>query len=82
MEFDQIFTVMVSDFDKMYDWIYSHYFFIMNHSEHFLNQYRWAVRVSPAVANRIVDAARGVLNKFLPDIYIYTDHLKGSQSGK
>ncbi|CAH1772483.1 unnamed protein product [Owenia fusiformis] len=42
----------------------------------------WAVRVSPATSNRLVDSARGVLNKCLPDIYIYTDHYKGSQSGK
>ncbi|XP_060071040.1 RNA 3'-terminal phosphate cyclase-like protein [Ylistrum balloti] len=42
----------------------------------------WAVRVSPVTTNRIVDATRSILNQFLPDIYIYTDHLKGSQSGK
>ncbi|KAJ8306596.1 hypothetical protein KUTeg_017141 [Tegillarca granosa] len=42
----------------------------------------WAVRVSPATTNRIVDAARSILNQFLPDIYIYTDHYKGSQSGR
>ncbi|CAL1530335.1 unnamed protein product [Lymnaea stagnalis] len=42
----------------------------------------WAVRVSPAFVNRLVDSARGVLNRFLTDIYIYTDHMKGSQSGK
>ncbi|XP_059139892.1 RNA 3'-terminal phosphate cyclase-like protein, partial [Physella acuta] len=42
----------------------------------------WAVRVSPAFVNRLVDSARGVLNKFLTDIYIYTDHMKGHQSGK
>ncbi|KAK3090706.1 hypothetical protein FSP39_013900 [Pinctada imbricata] len=42
----------------------------------------WAVRVSPATTNRMVDSARGILNKFLPDIYIYTDHFKGNQSGR
>ncbi|XP_022317975.2 RNA 3'-terminal phosphate cyclase-like protein [Crassostrea virginica] len=42
----------------------------------------WAVRVAPVVTNRIVDSARSILNKFIPDIYIYTDHYKGSQSGK
>ncbi|XP_022105535.1 RNA 3'-terminal phosphate cyclase-like protein [Acanthaster planci] len=42
----------------------------------------YAMRVSPSVANRIVDAARSILNQFLPDIYIYTDHMKGPQSGK
>ena len=43
---------------------------------------RYAMRVSPSVSNRIVDAARSILNQFLPDIYIYTDHMKGPQSGK
>ncbi|XP_033115136.1 RNA 3'-terminal phosphate cyclase-like protein [Anneissia japonica] len=42
----------------------------------------YAMRVSPAMSNRIVDATRGVLNQFVPDIYIYTDHMKGAQSGK
>ncbi|XP_051981891.1 RNA 3'-terminal phosphate cyclase-like protein isoform X2 [Xyrauchen texanus] len=42
----------------------------------------FSVRVSPQMANRIVDSARSVLNKFIPDIYIYTDHMKGANSGK
>lgn len=42
----------------------------------------YAMRVSPSVPNRIVDSARSILNTFLPDIYIYTDHMKGQQSGK
>ncbi|XP_053558527.1 RNA 3'-terminal phosphate cyclase-like protein [Bombina bombina] len=42
----------------------------------------YSVRVSPQIANRIVESARSVLNSFLPDIYIYTDHLKGANSGK
>jgi len=42
----------------------------------------WAVRVSPATANRVVESAKGVLLKFLPDIYIYTDHFTGPKSGK
>ncbi|XP_065107164.1 RNA 3'-terminal phosphate cyclase-like protein [Paramisgurnus dabryanus] len=41
-----------------------------------------SVRVSPQIANRIVDSARSILNKFIPDIYIYTDHMKGLNSGK
>ena len=40
------------------------------------------MRVSPAICNRVVDAVRGVLNQFVSDIYIYTDHCKGAQSGK
>lgn len=42
----------------------------------------WVTRMSPATANRVVDAARSILNTCLPDIYIYTDHMKGPQSGK
>ncbi|KAK3594583.1 hypothetical protein CHS0354_006272 [Potamilus streckersoni] len=42
----------------------------------------WCVRVSPAIANRLVDSARSILNQFLPDIYIYTDHEKGIRSGR
>uniref|UniRef100_A0A8I5R829 RNA terminal phosphate cyclase like 1 n=1 Tax=Papio anubis TaxID=9555 RepID=A0A8I5R829_PAPAN len=42
----------------------------------------YSVRVSPQMANRIVDSARSILNKFIPDIYIYTDHMKGVNSGK
>ena len=42
----------------------------------------WAVRVSPATANRVVESAKGVLLKFLPDVYIYTDHFTGPKSGK
>ncbi|XP_049751489.1 RNA 3'-terminal phosphate cyclase-like protein isoform X1 [Elephas maximus indicus] len=42
----------------------------------------YSVRVSPQMANRIVDSARGVLNNFIPDVYIYTDHMKGPNSGK
>uniref|UniRef100_A0A673VDR9 RNA terminal phosphate cyclase like 1 n=1 Tax=Suricata suricatta TaxID=37032 RepID=A0A673VDR9_SURSU len=41
----------------------------------------YSVRVSPQMANRIVDSARSILNKFIPDIYIYTDHMKGVSSG-
>lgn len=42
----------------------------------------YAVRVSPAMANRLVEAAKGILLKFLPDIYIHTDSLKGKHAGK
>eukprot|EP00095_Tigriopus_kingsejongensis_P008925 maker-scaffold199_size265817-snap-gene-0.14 protein:Tk08925 transcript:maker-scaffold199_size265817-snap-gene-0.14-mRNA-1 annotation:"rna 3 -terminal phosphate cyclase-like protein" len=42
----------------------------------------WAARVSPAMSNRMVEAAKGILLKFIPDIYIYTDNYKGAQSGK
>ncbi|EDO31302.1 predicted protein [Nematostella vectensis] len=42
----------------------------------------YATRVSPAMVNRVVDATRGVLNQFISDIYIYTDHCQGIQAGK
>ncbi|MGH0159927.1 UNVERIFIED_CONTAM: hypothetical protein FKN15_053949 [Acipenser sinensis] len=42
----------------------------------------FSVRVSPQFANRIVDSARSIVNQFIPDIYIYTDHMKGANSGK
>ncbi|KAF6725925.1 RNA 3'-terminal phosphate cyclase-like protein [Oryzias melastigma] len=42
----------------------------------------YSVRVSPQMANRIVESTRAVLNQFIPDIYIYTDHMKGANSGK
>lgn len=38
-------------------------------------------RVSPQAANRMVDAARGVLNPLLPDVYIFTDHRAGKAAG-
>ncbi|OAD52816.1 putative RNA 3'-terminal phosphate cyclase-like protein [Eufriesea mexicana] len=41
-----------------------------------------SIRVSPAIANRIVESAKGILLKFLTDVYIYTDHCKGASSGK
>ncbi|XP_043270964.1 probable RNA 3'-terminal phosphate cyclase-like protein [Venturia canescens] len=40
------------------------------------------IRVSPAIANRLVDSAKQVLLKFLPDVYIHTDHCRGAASGK
>ena len=41
----------------------------------------YAVRVSPQIANRMVDRARSYLNKLLPDVYIYTDVYKGNEGG-
>ena len=42
----------------------------------------YAARISPQIANRVVDAARQILTRFIPDIYIYTDIYKGDESGK
>ncbi|XP_076239357.1 RNA terminal phosphate cyclase 1 [Calliopsis andreniformis] len=41
-----------------------------------------SIRVSPAISNRIVESAKSVLLKFLPDVYIHTDHRSGAFSGK
>lgn len=41
-----------------------------------------SIRVSPAIANRMVDSAKEVLLNFIPDIYIHTDHCRGASSGK
>ncbi|XP_016908085.1 RNA 3'-terminal phosphate cyclase-like protein isoform X1 [Apis cerana] len=41
-----------------------------------------SIRVSPAIGNRIVESVKCILLKFLPDVYIYTDHCKGASSGK
>nr|XP_023025774.1 probable RNA 3'-terminal phosphate cyclase-like protein [Leptinotarsa decemlineata] len=42
----------------------------------------YALRVSPAISNRMVDKAKGVLLNFIPDVYINTDQCRGKQSGK
>ena len=39
-------------------------------------------KVSPQNGSRMVDAARGVLNAFIPDVYIFTDHHVGAEAGK
>jgi len=41
----------------------------------------YACRVSPQMANRVMESAKGVLLNFLPDVYIHTEHLPGGRSG-
>ncbi|KAH8989224.1 18S rRNA biogenesis protein [Lactarius hatsudake] len=41
-----------------------------------------AVRLSPQFSNRMIEAARSVLNRYIPDIYLYSDVYKGEESGK
>ncbi|CCM04588.1 uncharacterized protein FIBRA_06769 [Fibroporia radiculosa] len=41
-----------------------------------------AVRVNPQFSNRMIEAARSVLNRYIPDIYLYSDVYKGEDSGK
>ncbi|KAJ7581211.1 18S rRNA biogenesis protein [Mycena floridula] len=40
------------------------------------------VRVNPQFSNRMIEAARSVLNRYIPDIYLYSDVYKGEESGK
>lgn len=40
-----------------------------------------AARVSPQMANRLIEASKGMLLRLLPDVYIYSDHNKGKASG-
>lgn len=42
----------------------------------------WAVNVSPLMCNKMVESARHILNRCLPDVYIFTDHRKRDQSGR
>ena len=41
----------------------------------------YALRTSPTMTNRMVEAAKGVLLKYIPDVFINTDHRKGPASG-
>ncbi len=41
-----------------------------------------SVRVSPAMASRMVDSARKILNYYLPDVYVYTDVVRGKEAGR
>ncbi|KAI9325443.1 RNA 3'-terminal phosphate cyclase/enolpyruvate transferase [Zopfochytrium polystomum] len=41
----------------------------------------YAARVAPAIAGRIADAARAVLTRFLPDVYVYLDVARGAEAG-
>lgn len=41
-----------------------------------------AARVSPQMANRMIDTSKGMMLDFIPDIYIYSDHTKGKTSGQ
>ncbi|ODN72975.1 18S rRNA biogenesis protein RCL1 [Cryptococcus amylolentus CBS 6039] len=42
----------------------------------------YSTRVSPQFANRMVESARSILNRYIPDVYLYTDVYKGEDSGK
>lgn len=41
-----------------------------------------AVRVNPQMSHRMIDAARSVLNRYIPDLYLFADVYRGDESGK
>lgn len=41
----------------------------------------FCTRISPTILTRVVESCRGVLNNFLPDVHIATNHFKGSRDG-
>lgn len=41
----------------------------------------FANRVSPGHISRMIDATRGVLNRFTPDVYVHTDHNNNTDCG-
>lgn len=47
-----------------------------------MRRQRHAVRVNPQFSNRMIEASRSVLNRYIPDIYLYSDVYKGEDSGK
>ncbi|KAL3813343.1 hypothetical protein ACJIZ3_014611 [Penstemon smallii] len=42
----------------------------------------FSTRVSSQFENTMIHAARGIFNRLLPDVHIYTDHKAGDQAGK
>lgn len=41
-----------------------------------------AARVSPQMANRLIESSRGILNRYVPDLYLFSDVYRGDDSGK
>mmetsp|Transcript_12155 Transcript_12155/g.18355 ORF Transcript_12155/g.18355 Transcript_12155/m.18355 type:complete len:362 (+) Transcript_12155:64-1149(+) len=41
----------------------------------------FCAKISPTILTRVVDSARAVLNEYIPDVYIHTDHYRGADSG-
>ena len=41
-----------------------------------------AVRVSPQMSSRMIDSARSVLNRYIPDLYLFADVYRGDESGR
>jgi RNA 3'-terminal phosphate cyclase-like protein len=41
----------------------------------------YSTRVSPSISNRVVESSRFLLNKYIPDVWVFTDHYLGQKSG-
>ncbi len=41
----------------------------------------YSANTPPHMTSRMVDGARGILNKLLADVYIFTDHMSGAKAG-
>lgn len=41
----------------------------------------YTTKVTPVLSNRVVTSARNLLNNYIPDVWIYTDHYKGPSAG-
>ncbi|XP_042377476.1 probable RNA 3'-terminal phosphate cyclase-like protein isoform X1 [Zingiber officinale] len=42
----------------------------------------FSTRVSPQIGSRMIYAARGIFNRFIPDVHIFTDHRSGPSGGR
>lgn len=41
----------------------------------------FCTRISPTIITRVIESCRKVLNDFLPDVHIHSDHYKGGKEG-
>ena len=41
----------------------------------------FSAKVSPVMTNRFIEAAKGEMIKYIPDVFITSDHLKGQLAG-
>lgn len=44
--------------------------------------FSFSTKVSVQFENTLIHAARGIFNRLLPDVHIFTDHRAGQQAGK
>lgn len=42
----------------------------------------FSTRVSPQIGSRMIYASRGIFNRFIPDVHIFTDHRTGPSGGR